>query len=90
MTDLKKKKDRDTTFSKPLFRSPFYDFFAAQETEGHWYNWNGYKSPTILSDEELEYFSIRSTCSVFDITPCLLYTSPSPRDQRGSRMPSSA
>ena len=26
-----------------------------------------------------------------DVTdPCLLYTSPSPRDQRGSRMPSSA
>ena len=24
------------------------------------------------------------------IDPCLLYTSPSPRDQRGSRMPSSA
>ena len=24
------------------------------------------------------------------IGPCLLYTSPSPRDQRGSRMPSSA
>ena len=25
-----------------------------------------------------------------DLIPCLLYTSPSPRDQRGSRMPSSA
>ena len=24
------------------------------------------------------------------VIPCLLYTSPSPRDQRGSRMPSSA
>ena len=24
------------------------------------------------------------------VSPCLLYTSPSPRDQRGSRMPSSA
>ena len=24
------------------------------------------------------------------LTTCLLYTSPSPRDQRGSRMPSSA
>ena len=24
------------------------------------------------------------------LCPCLLYTSPSPRDQRGSRMPSSA
>ena len=28
------------------------------------------------------------TCGLFAI--CLLYTSPSPRDQRGSRMPSSA
>ena len=27
---------------------------------------------------------------VEDIQRCLLYTSPSPRDQRGSRMPSSA
>ena len=26
----------------------------------------------------------------FDPSTCLLYTSPSPRDQRGSRMPSSA
>ena len=73
MIQSKEKKDRDKTFSEPLFRSPFYDFFAAQETEGHWYNWNGYKSPTILSDEELEYFSIRSTCSVFDISPLNKY-----------------
>ena len=28
--------------------------------------------------------------SVGQLYPCLLYTSPSPRDQRGSRMPSSA
>ena len=27
---------------------------------------------------------------VFGLLTCLLYTSPSPRDQRGSRMPSSA
>ena len=27
---------------------------------------------------------------ISDYTTCLLYTSPSPRDQRGSRMPSSA
>ena len=73
MIKSKEKKDRDATFNKPLFRSPFYDFFAAQETEGHWYNWNGYKSPTILSDEELEYFSIRSTSSVFDISPLNKY-----------------
>ena len=73
MIKSKDRKDRDSTFNEPLFRSPFYDFFAAQETEGHWYNWNGYKAPTILSDEELEYFSIRSTCSVFDISPLNKY-----------------
>ena len=73
MIKSKDRKDRDSTFNEPLFRSPFYDFFAEQETEGHWYNWNGYKSPTILSDEELEYFSIRSTCSVFDISPLNKY-----------------
>ena len=27
---------------------------------------------------------------LYEFKPCLLYTSPSPRDQRGSRMPSSA
>ena len=73
MINSKEKKDRDKTFNEPLFRSPFYDFFASRETEGHWYNWNGYKSPTILSDEELEYFSIRSTCSIFDISPLNKY-----------------
>ena len=29
-------------------------------------------------------------CRREKVNPCLLYTSPSPRDQRGSRMPSSA
>ena len=42
---------------------------------------NGYKT--------FEEFS-KNNKSVKDIDTCLLYTSPSPRDQRGSRMPSSA
>ena len=33
---------------------------------------------------------LRTLHSLGRTTPCLLYTSPSPRDQRGSRMPSSA
>ena len=73
MINSKEQEYRDKTFSEPLFRSPFYDFFASKETEGNWYNWNGYKSPTILSDEELEYFSIRSTCSIFDVSPLNKY-----------------
>ena len=35
--------------------------------------------------QDLRYFRIRPADKI-----CLLYTSPSPRDQRGSRMPSSA
>jgi len=37
-----------------------------------------------LSEEDIPYVVIPGVSS------CLLYTSPSPRDQRGSRMPSSA
>ena len=33
---------------------------------------------------------IGGTQKLINTWPCLLYTSPSPRDQRGSRMPSSA
>ena len=38
-----------------------------------------------LLGTEIKEFDLATT-----MTPCLLYTSPSPRDQRGSRMPSSA
>ena len=40
--------------------------------------------PDDATDDDVE---ITGQCA---LTPCLLYTSPSPRDQRGSRMPSSA
>ena len=33
---------------------------------------------------------ITAVALLFTVKSCLLYTSPSPRDQRGSRMPSSA
>ena len=36
------------------------------------------------------WFAARDLLLGNDAYPCLLYTSPSPRDQRGSRMPSSA
>ena len=41
---------------------------------------------------QVSIFSLKEgkKCTYFGPEPCLLYTSPSPRDQRGSRMPSSA
>ena len=46
----------------------------------------GESSPTVVDDEpEVIEVELSAPPKV-----CLLYTSPSPRDQRGSRMPSSA
>ena len=43
------------------------------------------------SDRPGERWSTMARVAMVDQrSPCLLYTSPSPRDQRGSRMPSSA
>ena len=41
---------------------------------------------SVLRDGE----TVKVIAEVKRSSPCLLYTSPSPRDQRGSRMPSSA
>ena len=43
-----------------------------------------------LTQDELFHEAIANDRGRVKIGGCLLYTSPSPRDQRGSRMPSSA
>ena len=47
-----------------------------------------------LEKDALERYEVSEMVTNLDVLaraqPCLLYTSPSPRDQRGSRMPSSA
>ena len=45
---------------------------------------NGLENIVIVGDPDQAIFEWNKA------RPCLLYTSPSPRDQRGSRMPSSA
>ena len=45
---------------------------------------------TEISEQEVVPVQLVSNILHFQSVSCLLYTSPSPRDQRGSRMPSSA
>ena len=45
---------------------------------------------TVRTAEALRYLLTRKGMFAGTSSTCLLYTSPSPRDQRGSRMPSSA
>ena len=46
------------------------------------------KNPLFLNRDKL--YQLDPPASPLKAISCLLYTSPSPRDQRGSRMPSSA
>ena len=48
---------------------------------------NSMRAEVLLPALEIDYYT---TGLLGDSGNCLLYTSPSPRDQRGSRMPSSA
>ena len=57
-------------------------------TETEKYEYSSFMVGTILDSEIIEREDI--VRSEFKVKGCLLYTSPSPRDQRGSRMPSSA
>ena len=54
---------------------------------------SSYRESIVHDLEAAIYRARRMTiegAAMVDIGACLLYTSPSPRDQRGSRMPSSA
>ena len=53
-------------------------------------DWRAYGRSDRYYIKEFEADTNLRLCLVMDTSGCLLYTSPSPRDQRGSRMPSSA
>lgn len=57
----------------PLLETPFHPRLDALNVNNDWYAWSGFKAPTTLSDEELEYFAIRSTAALFDISPMTKY-----------------
>ena len=52
--------------------------------------WSMQNYKAVFEKSDLPSFLLNSTLIAALIVVCLLYTSPSPRDQRGSRMPSSA
>ena len=60
-------------FRRPQLRTPFHPRIKAEMRGGHWYDWAGYDSPVFIEDDELEYFAIRSTAALFDITPMIKY-----------------
>lgn len=66
----------------PRLETPFHPRLAALDEVNDWYNWAGYKAPHSLFDEELEYFAIRSTAALFDISPMVKYRIAGPDAER--------
>jgi len=60
-------------FKTPLWETPFHLRIAALASANEWYVWGGYKSAHAVRDEELEYFAIRNSAAVFDVTPMIKY-----------------
>jgi len=54
-------------------RSPFYSRLTALDRLNTWHEWKGYTSTDALYDSDLEYFAIRNSTGVFDLTPMTKY-----------------
>ena len=54
-------------------RSPFYPRLESLDRLHAWHEWKGYTSADALFDVDLEYFAIRNSTGVFDLTPMTKY-----------------
>ncbi len=54
-------------------RTPFYERMRALDTLNLWHEWKGYTTPDELYCADTEYFAIRNTTGVFDLTPMTKY-----------------
>ena len=60
-------------FRQVLQHSPFFERIDAHNQLKNWMSWNGYQTPRVLDTLASEYFAIRSSCSVMDLTPMEKY-----------------
>jgi len=60
-------------FKEVLRHSPFHDRIEQQSQIKSWSPWNGYQTARVFDSLSAEYFAIRSSCSVMDLTPMEKY-----------------
>jgi aminomethyltransferase len=70
---------------KTLKKSPFFDhlnrrhnvdfneYLSSSIEDEHYINWNQYVLPGDYGDAESEYFAIRNSCAIFDVSPLRKY-----------------
>ena len=60
-------------FRRAMQHGPFHSRLAAMTQTEEWTSWNGYMAPRVLDKLSTEYFAVRSSCSVMDLTPMEKY-----------------
>lgn len=54
-------------------KTPFYPRLEKLDSVNQWHEWKGYSSADSLYCEDMEYFAIRNSTAVFDLTPMTKY-----------------
>ena len=60
-------------FRQPLLPTPFHARSRALSQVDRFVPWAGYTTVDVFSTVEQEYFAVRNTCSLFDLTPMVKY-----------------
>jgi aminomethyltransferase len=60
-------------FNQVLRPSPFHPRVSALNHVKSWMSWNGYQTARVFDTLAAEYFAVRSSCSVMDMTPMEKY-----------------
>lgn len=60
-------------YRKPLLKTPFHDQSRAASQIDSFIPWSGYTTVDVFSSVEQEYFAIRNSSSLYDITPMIKY-----------------
>jgi len=60
-------------YGEPLLRTPFHARARALSQLDSFIPWNGYTTVDVFSSVEHEYFAIRNTCTLYDVSPMAKY-----------------
>ena len=71
-----------THYETPLLPTPFHARTAALCRANDWGRWAGFKVPDSYGEVELEYFAVRNTATLFDLSPMMKYRITGPDAER--------
>lgn len=69
-------------YAQPLLRTPFHERARALSQLDSFIPWAGYTTVDVFTSVEQEYFAIRNSCSLYDLTPMPKYRISGPDARR--------